>query len=637
MFRLLSILLFTLPAGAAAQVPDTTIALPEVEVEADRTAQASATTAGRVTTLDGAVLDGVQARTVADVLAARTGLFVKRYGSGGLATLAQRGLGSAHTLLLLDGLRVADPQTGQMDLSLLPTVLLDRVEVAYGAASTLHGADGLGGAVHLHTLEAGGPGRLRISAGAGAYGERRLGGVLAGGRGRLGAVVAAEVSRADGAFPYRNEVLFPPQNTRRAGADRALSTLFGRAVYRPEGQQLAVGAWLNRTERGLPGPANASPADARQWDRYLRLWARYERRLPHGTFALKTMTQRTVLRYANPAAGTDETARPRSFEVDVRLRLAVTPRWLVGGGLTVGHDAAALRGGVRQARYGAVVHATGELGRLLVYPTLRLDHVRVEGRATWAVSPRLGLNAQPMAWPGLRLKASLGRAFRTPTFNERFWQPGGNPSLRPERGWSADAGLHVQAGGAARRGAMEISFFAAWLRDQIVWTPGFVDPSVLVWQPANLQRVVTRGVELSLDGQQRLGGALIVEGGLAYTFTDARDRSARATASFGQPLRYVPRQQLKLFAGLVWGALRLDASGRLVGPRPLTSDGTMHVAAYRVFDVEAAYRRAIGRVGMALAVAVENVFDHTYTIVRFYPMPPRHARVRLTLDLHSSP
>ncbi|WP_243664067.1 TonB-dependent receptor, partial [Rhodothermus marinus] len=61
------------------------------------------------------------------MLEARTGLFVKRYGSGGLATLSLRGSGATQTLLLIDGHRVADPQSGLIDLTLLPTVLLSAV------------------------------------------------------------------------------------------------------------------------------------------------------------------------------------------------------------------------------------------------------------------------------------------------------------------------------------------------------------------------------------------------------------------------------------------------------------------------------------------------------------------------------
>ena len=56
---------------------------------------------------------------------------------------------------------------------------------------------------------------------------------------------------------------------------------------------------------------------------------------------------------------------------------------------------------------------------------------------------------------------------RMPTLNDRFWRPGGDPDLRPERGWNADAGLAW----APARYRIEGPFFASATRDQIVWRP----------------------------------------------------------------------------------------------------------------------------------------------------------------------
>ncbi len=627
------LLVLLCPLRAQAQRDTTVVVLPGVEVEADRDRAAPATAPGRLTTLDAAAAEAAGARNVADLLEARSGLFVKRYGSGGLATLSLRGTGSAHTLLLLDGLRVADPQTGQVDLSLLPTVLLESVEVFHGSAAGGYGAEGLGGVVRLGTLHAEGPGRLKASGGYGAYGERSLGVVASGGSTRLAAVASAEVSRAAGDFPYRNETLFPPQDVRRTGADRSLATLFGRAVYRGARQRLSVAGWFNGARRGLPGPGNAPPGGARQWDRHLRLWAAAETRFAGGLLEIKGAAQRTWQRYANPAVAVAVTARTRSFDLDARARFAAGRRWLAVGGAAAGFDRADVGGGVGQTRLSAFVQGTGAYGRWLFYPALRFDRYDTEGIRTLALNPQVGVNVQPLAWSGLRLKGSAGRAFRAPTFNERFWQPGGNPDLKAERGWSADAGLLLQPRLRAGGVEAEVTFFYTRLRHQIVWQPGFVDAGVQVWRPANLRRVVTRGMEASLRGQLALA-ATALDGGLTFTLADARDRSDPAAPSYGQPLRYEPREQLKLHLGAARGAFRLDLSGRLVGPRFLTTDASMRLPAYRVFDAQLGYRRTLGSVAATLSLAVENLFDSAYSIVRFYPMPPRHARVRFTLDFN---
>src|SRR5690606_17414352 len=136
--------------------------------------------------------------------------------------LSLRGTGASQTLVLLDGHRIADPQLGQLDLSLLPTLLLERVEILHGAGSALYGTDGIGGVVDLRTVRAD-EDRLLVASTAGAWGERSLSGLAAVSRGPISGLVAAETQTADGDFAY-----FDPSEgldgatVRRDGADRAL-------------------------------------------------------------------------------------------------------------------------------------------------------------------------------------------------------------------------------------------------------------------------------------------------------------------------------------------------------------------------------------------------------------------------------
>ena len=69
---------------------------------------------------------------------------------GGQATVDLRGLGTARTLVLVNGKRFA-PSTGLgvVDLNNLPLELLSRVEVVTGGASAVYGSDAVGGVVNF--------------------------------------------------------------------------------------------------------------------------------------------------------------------------------------------------------------------------------------------------------------------------------------------------------------------------------------------------------------------------------------------------------------------------------------------------------------------------------------------------------
>lgn len=77
-----------------------------------------------------------------------TGGFV---GIGGLAFLNLRNLGSARTLVLVDGRRhvAGDPAGARVDVDTIPTGLVERVEIVTGGASALYGADAVSGVVNF--------------------------------------------------------------------------------------------------------------------------------------------------------------------------------------------------------------------------------------------------------------------------------------------------------------------------------------------------------------------------------------------------------------------------------------------------------------------------------------------------------
>jgi vitamin B12 transporter len=613
--------------GAWAQEhADTTRMLPPVVIEGRQTP--STLIAGqRLWRLEASGIDAGSISTVAEVLEARTGLWVRRYGSGGMATASLRGTSATQTLLLVDGHRVADPQSGVLDLTLLPTVLLEAVDVVHGPAAALYGSGAMGGVVHLYTLRPTVQLGARATARLGAYGERSIGAVLHGGKGRIAAVAAAERSLATGDYPYPNP-LPPPETRRREGADRQMTTIFGKVhyenVWRFEGT-----LWTTEVHRSLPGPGNAPPIDAWQTDRAHRLLLRAWRALPKGRFTFGGHYQHTKLHYVNTYARQKDTTKTYMLALRGVLEQAVDDRWAIALSAEGRWERAALRGGVEGYAGALAWQGSGQLGRFWLYPALRVDGYATEGRLFQALSPQLGLNLALMT-NRLHLKGQIGRMFRAPTLGERFYVPGGNPNLRPERGWALESGLLMSLSGFT----VELSTFYTALADQIVWYPALVAPGLQLWQPINVGQVRTRGLEASLATEQIPLGPMKLQGGSFYTYTRAEDRSDPRSRAYGHQLRYVPLHQFKTFLEVQWAALRIGLQGRYTGRRYLTTDETQALKPYAIFDGYLSWEQIRRYVRLALGLSVENLADHPYEVIRFYPMPPRHLRVQLRIDLN---
>lgn len=605
--------------------------LPPLTVTAGRLPIPPAQAPARIEVLDSTALARTGAASVASALEARAGLHVRRYGPGGLATPALRGSGASQTALLLDGRPISNPQIGHLDLSLLPTVLLRSIEVLHGPASPLHGSDGLGGAVHLRTLQPHSSPQVRGTAHTGAFGQRG-GSLLAGAplSDETSVLAAADVQSTEGDFPYRDATTYPPQTTRRQNADRTRRSVFARVQSQVSSHRLRLSGWMTRAERGLPPTTSTASARERQWDTQIRLWGRDRRPLANGTLTLRGMTQHTRVRYANPAQDVDQTGRTWTHSLESTLEHPLTDRWRGVGGLSGSWARARhpqLDAAAHQEHLAAFAEGTGTYGRVRLYPALRADRYWMpQGRPRLAMTPRLGLNLQPFTdWSAFRLKAQVARAFRVPTFNDRYWQPGGNPNLQPERSWGADVGLRYDH----PQGHIEVTAFGHRRRDQIVWEPTGSD----YWAPQNIARVRSLGGDLSVEWRWTLPGQVPLQTGLTYTLTDARTRSNPESASYDEPLRYVPRDQIKAHSTLSWGPAALTVHARYTGRRYVTSDGSQHLDAYVVARTRLQVEHTVAGVRTALSATIDNLFDTDYRSVGNRPMPPRHAQLRLHIAL----
>lgn len=657
---LLLVAVLLAPSGSTQSTPDDSVrVLAPISVVAARAALPVTKAPARVTVLGPEDIAASGSTTAADLLEARSGMFVRRYGPDGLASFSLRGTGASHTLVLLDGHRIADPQLGQLDATLLPAALLGSVEVLHGAASGLYGTDAVGGVVAIRTPDGATP-MARLTMQTGAFGERgvsalaaspvdaiRLPGVV------LRATVAVDHYQSRNDYPYTDSTAFNAETGTsgverlRENTDLRRNALYGRLGGEIGRHQVALGALLTDADRGLFD--YSAIVDSRQQDAALRLWGDHSVRL--GAVRLHTggLWQRASLRYMNPQLGLDDEGRTRILSLQSRLERG----WALAGGAwtatlggRLGSGAAehpSLAGDARETTAALFASLVIDYDRLVVTPALRLDRSSVRGQATdgadvdttiQALAPQIGLNVQPTPWPALRFKASAGRAFRTPTFNDRFWQPGGDPALRPERGWTSEAGAMLDLRPGPVSLTAEGTLFTSQLRDQIVWRPTRF-PTGTFWVPINVGRTRTVGWELSANA--RLNGALggvpaFAELGGMWTHTEARDRTDPESTAFDQPLLYVPDDQAKVHLALGLHRLRLDAQVRHASRRASASDGSAFLAPYTLLDAGASYTLALPTWSARLGGRIENLTDAAYYVTPRNPMPPRALRFTLTIE-----
>lgn len=639
------------------------VQMPELRVEAVRPPtdlDAAATT----TRIGAAAIRETGAGSVGAVLAERSPVFMKSYGATGSARLSLRGTQGNQSQVLLDGLRVANPQTGQVDLSLIPSVMIESIDVMQGATSARYGSGSLGGTVRLRTLRARDSLVVRSAADIGAFGERSTSAVATGSVGGWRGLLSGRLATEDGDFSYTNDALVPAQTVRRRGAQLDTRTVFGR-ITTPETGPLpgswSLSSWHTAASRGLPGPANAPSSGAVQDTRISRIWLSGDLSIETSLLQVSGQYTNGTSRYQNPATS----ARSKTISQSAELSATSTSplpqpdssflrAWLRDGwvdlGISARLDAASINEDARQWTTAAFVEAGIGTTWLRLFPAARLDLIslvnadvsassfplpeRVDATGTTlALNPRLGIELRPFQQTDIRVTGRVSRAFRAPTFTERFYQPGGNPGLDNESGWSTEIGLRLQRSKPSTLAVFQANVFHTIIRDQIVWAPSFVDSGVQVWSPGNIESVHTRGVEVSGVGEIQLTGDVSLSGGALFTVTEAENRANPNAASFGAQLPYVPRQQAKVWLDARVHGFAAGMAAQAVSERFYSSDETQSTPPYQVARAHISYTQPLGDTSLTVRMDLDNAFNQAYSIVRLYPMPPRHLSARLILDL----
>ncbi len=219
-----------------------------------------------------------------------------------------------------------------------------------------------------------------------------------------------------------------------------------------------------------------------------------------------------------------------------------------------------------------------------------------------------GLGWSTVVPAGVKLYASYGTAFKTPSFNELFFPDFGNPDLDPETSQSVELGVEGQPGW----GFWSISAYRTEIDDLIATV---FDPATGVSFPDNVDEARITGVE----GEIRTGVAHY-DIGASLTLMDPEDRET------GNQLPRRPKTSLTLDVSRAFERLRVG--GRLIAQddRFDDVDNTVEVDGFVTVDLTADYELSPG---LFLRGKVGNLFDEDYQTVATFNSADRHLFVSL--------
>ncbi len=650
MNRTAFLLLSLLPAAASAQRTDTTTSLQPVVVTATRLPTSSSTVSQPVAVLNGDELRARGVLTVAEALREAPGATVVQSGSyGGVTSVFLRGGESRYTKVLIDGTPI-NAVGGIQFFENLSLDNVDRIEVLYGPASALYGADAMSGVIQIFTKRGGGPATIDAELRGGTYNSHDASLSLRGGSSAAAYSIGGGWHSTDGVAAFNNaytngDLSGSVQLHPDSQSDVALTTRYSGSLYHfptdftgavndttsyTREHRLVVGLDAARTVAagvrlrllGGDNEIHGLSEDTR---------ASTDPTKPHTKISAPTDGYRRFAEGRVEAGmgvfGTATIGAQYQVEEErsqtVKLNYATTPAGATPV-VTPGSDDHRITRGYYVALQGTPI-------RIVSYDaSARYDnHSDFHNVATYHAGASVGL------WSGARLRAAYGTGFNAPAFYQTQGSAYnmGNPLLQPEETHSLDVGLVQTLFG----GRVRASFggFDQRFSNQIQYVSGSYGgpPDYVQLTPAyysNLTQARSKGYQAELNASLPLG----LSAAASYTQTIAQVFAVPPGYSGSQkPGDALLRRPSHTASASLFYSQSSDwnvgASADYVGKRPDMDfsqypSPTVSLSSYvklglsgsvRVFRTDAT--------SVALTARVDNALDRHYEDVFHFPAPGR--------------
>jgi outer membrane cobalamin receptor len=408
-----------------------------------------------------------------------------RAGNGVQADLSLRGTTFEQSLILLNGLRINDPETGHLNLD-IPTPLdaATRIDILHGSGSTFYGSDAIGGAINLLT-QAPAPGLAVVaSAGGGSYGsiEQHLRASYT--RGHFAEQLTGSRNTSDGFIPDRNYSSNALASETWLTLKPGTTDILLAASDRPYGANLFYG-----------------PYDS--WERTKGWFASIQQQLGEHTaasFGYRRHSDLFVL-FSDQPQVYENNHITTSYEGALRRADTLSSNITLSYGLEADGDSIHSNSLGQHARNQGAGYANlslRALGRFSLSMGARDEIFSGNGNV---FSPSIA--AAYILTHTTRLRASAGHGFRLPTYVDLYYSDPttiGNPNLKSESSWSYEAGLDWTP--ANGRLTLTATAFRLQQKDTIDYSKLILATDALTfaepYQAVNIQNLNITGAETTL-------------------------------------------------------------------------------------------------------------------------------------------
>ncbi len=539
------------------------------------------------------------------------GISIRTYGGpAGISTLSMDGGSSSHTKVLVNGIDITSAQNGEADLSQLPLPFIESMSyIPFDISqSSSGGSDGI---IKLES----GDYRTHIAVSSGSYGHQAFDLNLSKQFGGFRTSLQFGQRREDGNYPvFWNQKESLRQNN---DLDQRFAALRILGMLRPD-LYWQFTAMESRQARGVAGLVWSPDTRSYRNDQLQLIGSTLGWIHSRGSTHFKLDARNSHENYVNPSLGLDSDHQILSLKGSLSDKRSITSNIMMLSELNVNRDFISSSDASEHRRISYHASATPIFRlfkKIKLIPAFKF-HFSPElyQKSLVDLQVQIPLHLGPLA----SIAASQGESYKYPSFNDLYWEPGGNPSLQPEETQVSTAQLKFDL---RQLGDLMLQWQQKESSNLIQWMPVHS-----YWQPSNIQASTRESSKLIWQVNHP---AWYLSAFAHLSLITTIDHSTQKS------LRYAPEQTSAV--GLTWSPapVELNINYNYVADRIAMYDYPEDTIldATELWSLSIAYTIRIKTGHLTLVISGDNLKDNYYETIRGYPEPGRSFKLTTTYTL----
>jgi iron complex outermembrane receptor protein len=543
------------------------------------------------------------------VLAFNSNIYFKENGFGMISSPSFRGTNASQTAVIWNGININSQLNGQTDFNTVNTTNYSSIDIRSGGGSVQYGSGSIGGSVHLNNkLEFYSHFKNRANLSYGSFDTRQGNYTTSYGTDKFSGNLG--VSYIDSENDYR---FLGTDNVNTNGQFNNFNVNVNLGYFISDKDVLKLYQQSFKSERNLSGTLVARSRSKYDDENY-RTMLEWSRVSGNYNSKLKVAHLQEFFRYfenknkENYSFGKVNTylinhSFNYRFSEKLQVKTILDYNSFEGSGSSFGEPSR------------SAFSATALLNHK---PTENLSYgvnIRKDFTSGFTSPLVFSIDGAYQLTKHYTVQLNGSKNFRAPTFNDLYWQPGGNLDLVPESSYQLDFGQQFNY----KSIALKLNGYYINTTDLIQWRPDTTG----TWSPINIAETESYGAELELQSRFKFKKHYFnVVGHYSYTISE--------DATTKKQLVYVPfhkgnislaynYKQFSMFYQHLFNGEVFKIDRKIL---PTYDVGNMGVS--YAFNTK-------GKINYELDFRVNNIYNRYYENVALRPMPNRNFQIQTTI------